>query len=279
MVDLESLYDLDIREIDVNLRFYKLSDGAAGDIFIDDPIRFELLGKRKSSRRSMILFIQASRLARSGELQLVDPSGALLAGDQPLAPGVALQTAEGKRLPPPLPLTSTDVSWGSDVGPPSIGPEAWAADHSHIEARPGGPQGDGVGYSDCDGRAATLSRHLGKSVTGTLFSEANAPPPAKRESPPMALWNGVPVTDFPKPQRPADTECGRFNPQALKDQPKQRRLPQPSGRVGVTPRIVVVRRLCVPRGWRSSPRARRSVRGGNGDRSCSRSGWPDRGGH
>ena len=99
MVDLESLYDLDIREIDVNLRFYKLSDGAAGDIFIDDRIRFELLGKRKSSRRSMILFIQASRLARSGELQLVDPSGALLAGDQPLAPGVALQTAEGKHLP------------------------------------------------------------------------------------------------------------------------------------------------------------------------------------
>lgn len=99
MVDLESLYDLDIREIDVNLRFYKLSDGAAGDIFIDDRIRFELLGKRKSSRRSMILFIQASRLARSGELQLVDPSGALLAGDQPLAPGVALQTAAGKHLP------------------------------------------------------------------------------------------------------------------------------------------------------------------------------------
>ena len=99
MVDLESLYDLDIREIDVNLRFYKLSDGAAGDIFIDDRIRFELLSKRKSSRRSMILFIQASRLARSGELRLVDPSGALLAGDQPLAPGVALQTAEGKRLP------------------------------------------------------------------------------------------------------------------------------------------------------------------------------------
>jgi len=99
MVDLESLYDLDIREIDVNLRFYKLSDGAAGDIFIDDRIRFELLSKRKSGRRSMILFIQASRLARSGELRLVDPSGALLAGDQPLAPGVALQTAEGKRLP------------------------------------------------------------------------------------------------------------------------------------------------------------------------------------
>jgi hypothetical protein len=99
MGDLESLYDLEIREIDVNLRFYKLSDGAAGDIFIDDRIRFDLLGKRKSSRRSMILFVQASRLARSGELQLVNSSGALLAGDQPLAPGVALQTAEGSRLP------------------------------------------------------------------------------------------------------------------------------------------------------------------------------------
>ena len=99
MVELESLYDLDIREIDVNLRFYELDDGAAGDIFIDDRIRFELLSKRKSGRRSMILFIQASRLARGGSLRLVDGSGALLAGDQPLAPGVALQTAEGSRLP------------------------------------------------------------------------------------------------------------------------------------------------------------------------------------
>ncbi len=99
MGDLESLYDLGIREIDVNLRFYKLDDGFKGDITIDDRIRFELAGKRKSSRRSMILFVQASRLARSGSLRLVDASGALLAGDQPLAPGVALQTAEGKRLP------------------------------------------------------------------------------------------------------------------------------------------------------------------------------------
>ena len=99
MGDLESLYDLGIREIDVNLRFYKSDDGAAGDIFIDDRIRFKLLSKRKSVRRSMILFIQASRLARGGSLRLIDGSGALLAGDQPLAPGVALQTAEGSRLP------------------------------------------------------------------------------------------------------------------------------------------------------------------------------------
>lgn len=99
MGDLESLYDLDIREIDVNLRFYKLADGFTGDITLDDRIRFELLSKRKSGRRSMILFIQASRLGRGGGLQLVDSSGALLAGDQPLAPGVALQTAEGARLP------------------------------------------------------------------------------------------------------------------------------------------------------------------------------------
>jgi hypothetical protein len=97
--DLESLYDLGIREIDVNLGFYKLADGAAGDIRIDDRIRVELFSKRKPGRRSMILFIQASRLARSGDLRLVDRSGALLAGDQPLAPGVALETAEGKRLP------------------------------------------------------------------------------------------------------------------------------------------------------------------------------------
>jgi len=99
MVDLESLYDLEIREIDVNLRFFKMADGATGDIFVDDRVRFELLGKRKSSRRTKILFIQASRLARGGALWVVDRSGSLLAGDQPLAPGMALQTAAGKRLP------------------------------------------------------------------------------------------------------------------------------------------------------------------------------------
>ena len=69
MGDLESLYDLGFREIDVNLRFYKLADGFTGDITLDDRIRFELLSKRKSGRRSMILFIQASRLARGGDLQ------------------------------------------------------------------------------------------------------------------------------------------------------------------------------------------------------------------
>jgi len=97
--DLESLYDAGVREIDVNLRFYKLADGLAGDITVDDRIRLALIGKRKSTRQSAILFIQASRLARGGSLRLVDGSGALLAGDQPLAPGVALLTTEGKRLP------------------------------------------------------------------------------------------------------------------------------------------------------------------------------------
>ncbi len=97
--DLESLYDAGVREIDVNLGFYKLADGLAGDITVDDRIRLALIGKRKSTRQSTILFIQASRLARAGNLQLVDASGALLAGDQPLAPGMALLTAEGKRLP------------------------------------------------------------------------------------------------------------------------------------------------------------------------------------
>ena len=32
-----------------------------------------------------------------------------------------------------------------------------------IEVRPGDPQGDGVGYSDCNGWAATLSRHRAES--------------------------------------------------------------------------------------------------------------------
>ena len=33
-----------------------------------------------------------------------------------------------------------------------------------MEVRPGGPQGDGVGYSECNGQAATLSRHRASSL-------------------------------------------------------------------------------------------------------------------
>ena len=97
-IDLESLYELGIREIDVNLRFYKLADGSSGDITLDDRIRFHLFGKRKADRKTAVLVLQADRLAR-GDLKLVDASGALLAGDQALAPGMALQTKDGQRLP------------------------------------------------------------------------------------------------------------------------------------------------------------------------------------
>ena len=95
---LESLYELGIREIDVNLRFFKMDDDSTGDITIDDRIRFHLFNKRKSGMRSAILFVQAGRLAR-GEMSLVDSAGSLLAGDQALAPGMALKTEDGQRLP------------------------------------------------------------------------------------------------------------------------------------------------------------------------------------
>jgi len=55
------------------------------------------------------------------------------------------------------------------------------------EARPGGSQADGVGYSDYDGRAATLSRHRASSVVvvrGPCAALDSAPPaePPERTS-------------------------------------------------------------------------------------------------
>ncbi len=37
-------------------------------------------------------------------------------------------------------------------------------DRYRVEVRPGGPQGDGVGYSNYDGRAAPLSRRRASSL-------------------------------------------------------------------------------------------------------------------
>ena len=56
-----------------------------------------------------------------------------------------------------------------------------------VEVRPGGPQADGDDYSDCDGRAVTLSRHRASSVVlhrGPCAALDEAPPvePPERTS-------------------------------------------------------------------------------------------------
>jgi hypothetical protein len=94
-----SLYELGIRTIDVNLKFFTTPDKERGDIDVDEAIHIGLVGKGRLVGESGVLVIDADRLARGGEIKLVDGSGTLLAGFQALRPGLALKTADGGRLP------------------------------------------------------------------------------------------------------------------------------------------------------------------------------------
>lgn len=94
-----SLYELGIRTIDVGLKFYTTPDKERGDIDVDEAIHIELVGKGRLAGESGVLVIDADRLGRGGEIQLVDGSGTPLAGFQALRPGLALETADGGRLP------------------------------------------------------------------------------------------------------------------------------------------------------------------------------------
>ena len=94
-----SLYELGIRTIDVNLKFYTTPDKERGDIDVDEAIHFELVGNGRLVGEFGVLVVDADRLARGGEIQLVDGSGTLLAGVQALRPGLELETADGSRLP------------------------------------------------------------------------------------------------------------------------------------------------------------------------------------
>lgn len=98
--ELVSLYELEIRELDVGLSRFRTSDEIRGDIVTDnDGIRLELLGRAASLAASALLVIDAGRLARSGELRLVDSAGEPLAGYRVLRPGVVLESADGSRWP------------------------------------------------------------------------------------------------------------------------------------------------------------------------------------
>ncbi len=98
--ELASLYELEIRELDVGLSRFRTSDEIRGDIVTDDDgIRLDLLGRAASLAASALLVIDAGRLARGGELRLVDSDGEPLAGYRVLRPGVTLESADGSSWP------------------------------------------------------------------------------------------------------------------------------------------------------------------------------------
>lgn len=97
--EIESLFDLAVRQIDVGLRFYNNEDGDSEDMDVDDFIWLRKVGKGKTDRRSGALAVAADRLARAGHLMVLDVEGVQLSGYQPLGSITFLETGNGTRHP------------------------------------------------------------------------------------------------------------------------------------------------------------------------------------
>lgn len=94
--ELESLFDLGVRMIDVELAYYLNDQGDKEDIDVDDRVWLRQVGK---GRRSGALVIDADRLVRDGRIWLTDADNVQLTGIQPLRPGIFLETKEGEKMP------------------------------------------------------------------------------------------------------------------------------------------------------------------------------------
>lgn len=97
--EIERLFDLGVRQIDVGLRFYGSDDSESEDVDVDGLIWLREVGKGNSGRRSGALVVAADRLVRDGHLWLVAPDGSQLSGYQPLVSVTILETRDGQRSP------------------------------------------------------------------------------------------------------------------------------------------------------------------------------------
>ena len=98
-LEIESLYDLGVRQIDTGLGFYVDTDGDSEDIDTGDRIELAAVGIGNADRRRGVLVVDADRLARGGLLTLTDAAGAPLSGYQALGPGTLLVDASGNGVP------------------------------------------------------------------------------------------------------------------------------------------------------------------------------------
>ena len=97
--EVESLFDLGVRQIDVDLRFYNPAEGDSEDVDVDDFIWLRGVDRKKGSGRSGVLVIAADRLASDGRLRIFDLQGTQLTGFQPLGPTAFVETDQGDRFP------------------------------------------------------------------------------------------------------------------------------------------------------------------------------------
>ena len=104
--ETSSLFDLDIRQIAVELDVYTTDRDFVGDVSVGDEAVFHLVPRRRGPSRGS-LAIDADGLRRGEGPSLVDREGRPLEGIQVLSAGSALVDADGNthtiRCGPPLP--------------------------------------------------------------------------------------------------------------------------------------------------------------------------------
>ena len=98
-LEIESLFELDIREIRVELDYYSQPEDVTGDIELQDAVTLLLDDSRGRTPKAATLVVQADRMSRGGEIWLADPSGRVLTGYQPIGPSAFTETEEGTRQP------------------------------------------------------------------------------------------------------------------------------------------------------------------------------------
>lgn len=98
-LEIESLFDLGVRQIDVALRFYNSAAGDSEDVDVDELIWLRGVGKKIGSDRSGVLAIATDRLASDGRWKISDAQQAHLTGYQPLGTNTFLETEQGDRYP------------------------------------------------------------------------------------------------------------------------------------------------------------------------------------
>lgn len=97
--EIDSLFELGVRQIDVGLRFYINDEDDSEDVDVDDHIWLRRVGKGSAKRRSGALAVDVDRFVRDGRFWLTDDDGVQLTGYQPLGPAVLLHTNDGVQFP------------------------------------------------------------------------------------------------------------------------------------------------------------------------------------
>lgn len=97
-LEIDSLFELGIRHIRVELDYYSLPEDVTGDIELGEQVRFVMTGLERGAS-SALLVVQAERMSRGGEVRLADASGEPLIGYQPISSSIIAETEDGRRLP------------------------------------------------------------------------------------------------------------------------------------------------------------------------------------